>query len=218
MTDETVKRRNVMVDTQIVARGIHTPSVLAAMRRVPRHLFVPAEDLPYAYSDGPLPIGCGQTISQPYIVALMTDLLHLQGDEVVLEIGTGSGYQAAVLACLAKTVHTMERHESLAEEARQRLSRLGFDNVFAHSGDGTLGWPEVAPYAGIMVTAAAPRPPEPLLDQLADGGRLVIPVGSWGTQLLQVWTKHKKKLEYEDVLAVAFVPLLGRHGWKSGEW
>ncbi len=216
--DDTVRYRKEMVDTQIVPRGIHTPSVLGAMRSVPRHLFLPPNMLPYAYSDGPLPIGCSQTISQPYIVALMTDLLHLEGNETVLEIGTGSGYQAAVLACLAKTVHTIERHAALAEEAAQRLAELGYDNVYVHTGDGTLGWPDAAPYASILVTAAAPHPPEPLLDQLADGGRLVIPVGSWGTQILQVWTKRKKKVEFEDVLAVAFVPLRGKHGWKDGEW
>ncbi len=216
--DETVRRRNAMVDTQIMARGIHTPRVLEAMRSVPRHLFLPPDMLPHAYSDGPLPIGCSQTISQPYIVALMTDLLQLEGDETVVEIGTGSGYQAAVLACLAKTVHTIERHEALAEEAARRLTELGYDNVHVHTADGSLGWPEACPYAGIIVTAAAPHPPEPLLKQLAEGGRLVIPVGSWGTQILQVWTKNGRKLDHEDVLAVAFVPLRGQHGWKDGEW
>jgi protein-L-isoaspartate(D-aspartate) O-methyltransferase len=218
MMDESVRRRNAMVDTQIMPRGIHTPRVLEAMRSVPRHLFLTPEMLPHAYSDCPLPIGCSQTISQPYIVALMTDLLQLEGDETVLEIGTGSGYQAAVLACLAKTVHTLERHETLAEEAAHRLAELGYENVHVHTGDGTLGWPEAAPYACILVTAAAPRPPEPLLDQLAEGGRLVIPVGSWGTQILQVWKKKGKELDCEDVLAVAFVPLRGQHGWKDGEW
>ena len=169
--------RAAMVAGQLKARDINDGRVLAAMGKVPRHLFLPPDLAPLAYGDHPLPIGGGQTISQPYIVALMTSLLSLEGNETVLEIGTGSGYQAAVLGDLAKNVHTIERHAPLAQRANQILTTLGYTNIFCHTGDGTQGWPEAAPYQGILVTAAAPSPPQPLLDQLADGGKLVIPVG-----------------------------------------
>ncbi len=207
-----------MVSEQIERRGLRSARLLEAFRKVPRHVFVPAECRKNAYDDGPLPIGDAQTISQPYIVALMTNLLQLNGDETVLEIGTGSGYQAGILAELARSVHTVERHARLAERAQQTLASLGYANVFCHSGDGSLGWPEAAPYQGILVTAAAPCPPQPLLDQLADGGRLVIPVGDRAGQDLQVWERRGSRLEPESILPVCFVPLRGTYGWKEAEW
>jgi protein-L-isoaspartate(D-aspartate) O-methyltransferase len=204
-----------MVQEQIAWRGIHDQRVLAAMRQVPRHRFVPAADRSYAYADGPLPIGEGQTISQPYIVALMSELLLLSGNEVVLEVGTGSGYQAAVLACLARQVHSIERIASLAEKARQTLKENGFLNIQVHTGDGSNGLPEYAPYGGILVAASAPEVPEPLLDQLDEEARLVVPVGGRGNQILQVWQKRAGKLEHQDNIPVAFVPLRGEHGWNK---
>lgn len=205
--------RERMVREQIEARGVTDRRVLEAMRRVPRHLFVPPEYRDAAYSDGPLPIGHGQTISQPYIVAYMTALLHLKGDEKVLEIGTGSGYQAAVLAHLAREVHTVERIPALAERAAALLRRLGLTNVTVHQGDGSLGLPAFAPYDAILVTAAAPRVPPSLLDQLADGGRLVIPVGSHGLQHLERWRRVGDALRRQILDPVAFVPLIGEEGW-----
>ncbi|MDR3576571.1 MAG: protein-L-isoaspartate(D-aspartate) O-methyltransferase [Anaerolineaceae bacterium] len=211
--------RRAMVSEQIERRGITNPRLLEVLRTVPRHLFVAAEFEKKAYDDCPLPIGAGQTISQPFIVGLMTSLLTLQGDENVLEIGTGSGYQAAILAHLAKTVHTLERHEELAEYASRVLSDLGLDNVFVHPADGSLGWPEAAPYQAILVTAAAPRPPEPLLEQLAlENGRLVIPVGSHPEQDLQVWRMKNGRLDWDSILPVSFVPMRGKFGWKEEEW
>jgi protein-L-isoaspartate(D-aspartate) O-methyltransferase len=189
--------------------------VLAAMRAVPRHAFVAEGDQAWAYDDRPLSIGAGQTISQPYVVALMSELLALEGDERVLEIGTGSGYQTALLAALAAEVHSVERVAELARVARIRLDRLGIANVQIHVGDGSQGWPEAAPYGGIIVTAGAPRTPKPLQAQLAEGGRLVIPVGRRGGQVLQVWQREGGKLRREDISAVAFVPLIGKHGWGS---
>nr|WP_075072477.1 protein-L-isoaspartate(D-aspartate) O-methyltransferase [Longilinea arvoryzae] len=208
-------QREAMVLRQIQRRGIFTPRVLEAFCRIPRHRFVPREDWAYAYDDCPLPIGLGQTISQPYIVALMTDLLRLRGDETVLEVGTGSGYQAAILALLTRQVHTIERHPALADRARKVLEALGLDNVSVHVGDGSLGWPEAAPYQGILVTAAPPDVPQPLLDQLVDGGRLVLPVGSPGFQVLQVWQRSGETWQEETVLSVAFVLLRGKYGWKE---
>ena len=210
-------QRERMVRWQIERRGISTPRVLAAFRSVPRHCFVRREDWPDAYEDRPLPIGLGQTISQPYIVALMTDLLRLQGGESVLEIGTGSGYQAAILAALAGLVHTIERHPALAEHARRTLAELGIENVVVHCADGSLGWPEAAPYAGILVTAAAPAVPKPLLEQLVEGGRLVLPVGPSGYQVLQVWQREGGTWTHEEIIPVAFVPLRGQYGWKEEE-
>jgi protein-L-isoaspartate(D-aspartate) O-methyltransferase len=211
--------RRLMVSEQIERRGIKNPRLLDALRKVPRHLFVSAELEKKAYDDGPLPIGAGQTISQPFIVALMTSLLSLEGNENILEIGTGSGYQAAILANLAKTVHTIERHTELADHAKSVLLDLGLDNVFVHLGDGSLGWPEAAPYQAIIVTAAAPSPPAPLLEQLApENGRMVIPVGSFPEQDLQVWQMENGRLSNDSILPVAFVPMRGMYGWKEEEW
>ncbi len=204
-----------MVQEQLIDRGIRDLRVLDAMGRVPREAFVLSQYSHLAYADGPLPINERQTISQPYIVALMTELLELKGGENVLEVGTGSGYQAAVLACLVRQVHSVERFESLAEAAAEKLKKQGLENVQVHVGDGSLGWPEAAPYRGILVTAAAPRVPKPLLDQLADGGRLVIPVGGSGNQVLEVWERRGSGFDHEAILPVAFVLLRGRHGWES---
>jgi protein-L-isoaspartate(D-aspartate) O-methyltransferase len=205
-----------MVDRQIAARGITTPRVLEALLEVPRHLFVPQNRQTQAYYDGPLSIGLGQTISQPYIVAYMTDLLQLQGNEKVLEIGTGSGYQAAILGILADEVHSIERHPSLADQAARLLSELGYGNIQVHKGDGTAGLPELGPFQAIMVTAAAPDVPEPLLDQLADGGRLVMPVGGRYGQVLLLYSREGDKIKHQSMAPVAFVPLIGKHGWEGG--
>ena len=213
--DEYTLQREQMVRGQIEARGVRDERVLAAIRAVPRHLFVPAYLAGSAYHDTPLAIGQGQTISQPYIVALMTELLELAGDERVLEIGTGSGYQAAVLAQLAAEVITVERFPSLAQEARERLARLGYDNVQIEVGDGSLGWPEGAPYDAIIVTAASPEMPEPLPDQLAGGGRLVVPVGPRWTQHLVRVRREGGTFQRETMIGVAFVPLIGQHGWQD---
>lgn len=207
--------REQMVETQIVRRGVRDVRVLEAMREVPRHLFVAPEYRYLAYSDGPLPIGHGQTISQPYIVALMSELLQLKGDEKVLEVGTGSGYQAAVLSYLAREVHTIERYANLARYAAVILKELGLDNVHVHTGDGSKGLPEHAPFDAIIVTAAAPNIPRPLLDQLKDGGRLVIPVGGRGGQVLERWVRQGERYDYESIIPVAFVPLVGEQGWKD---
>lgn len=218
------QERQAMVRDQIERRGIHTPRLLEALCAVPRHLFIPDSQQHWAHSDGALRIAHGQTISQPYIVALMTDLLHLEGDEKVLEIGTGSGYQAAVLARLAAEVHTIERHAPLSAEASRVMEILEISNVKFHVGDGTLGLPARAPFQGIMVTAAAPKVPQHLLDQLADGGRLVLPVGRRFSQELEVWHRRGKKLQRESITAVAFVPLIGEEGWpdshddKNQQW
>jgi protein-L-isoaspartate(D-aspartate) O-methyltransferase len=220
MNDEAwfERERHRMVYEQIERRGIRHPGVLGAMRTVPRHLFVPSELRERAYEDGALSIGSGQTISQPYIVALMTSLLALQGDENILEVGTGSGYQAAILSYLGRTVHTVERHAALAKEAEYRLYSLGLDNVIVHEGDGSLGWPEEAPYQAILVTAAAPVLPEVIGEQLDEGGRLVVPVGARRKQELQLWQREAGRLDYESIIPVAFVPLRGAYGWRDEEW
>jgi len=210
--------RERMVANQIEGRGLRDPRLLEVMRHVPRHQFVSSEHWDNAYEDGPLPTQFNQTISQPYIVALMTFLLHLRGTEKVLEIGTGSGYQAAVLSYLAREVHTVEYYNELAEHAREVLAQLDIHNVTVHVGDGSLGLPEFAPYEGILVAAAAPRAPRPLLDQLALGGRLVVPVGSPKGQDLQVWERTETGLEMEEIAPVAFVPLRGAFGWNEEEW
>ena len=210
--------RQHMVAQQIQARDVHDQLILEAMRSVPRHRFVPSENRQHAYMDGPLPIGCGQTISQPYIVALMTQLLQLKGDETVLEIGTGSGYQAAILASLARKVITIERFPELSKQAAKVLKELGFKNVEVHVGDGSLGWQEQAPYQAIMVTAAAPVTPKSLLNQLDDQGRLVIPVGEQWGQYLERWIRRGKDYKREVLTPVAFVPLRGEEGWKDERW
>jgi len=207
-----------MVEEQIQARDIYDERVLEAMRKVPRHRFVPPEHWHLAYADCPLPIGQNQTISQPYIVSLMTELLLLGGNEVILEIGTGSGYQAAILSLLAREVYTIERHQHLATQAAEVLAELGLTNVHVYVGDGSLGWPEHAPYDGVIATAAAPRVPKPLLEQLADGGRLVIPVGGRGGQYLERWLRQGEKFKHEQGVPVAFVPLLGEYGWQETSW
>ncbi len=218
MTDVTLgyERRRRMVTEQLRRRGISEPSVLAAFANVPREEFVAADQREHAYEDGPLGIGYGQTISQPYVVAITVDALALRGHERVLEIGTGSGYAAAILSRLAREVHTVERLEQLAHSAAERLARLGYDNVRVHHADGSLGWPEAAPYDAIAVAAGAPAPPQPLLDQLAIGGRLVLPTGSERDQRLVRITRRDETSYVEDDLgAVRFVPLLGEAGWPT---
>ena len=207
------KERGHMVESQLVRRGIKDRRVLDAMHQVPRHLFIPMDMRDLAYCDGPLPIGQGQTISQPYIVALMTELLELTGQEKVLELGTGSGYQAAILSRLVSQVYSMERHAALAEQAEKVFAQLGYGNIVISVGDGTLGWPEYSPYEAIIVTAAAPDIPRPLTDQLADGGRLVAPVGSRWSQVLAKVKRQGETLTKEHLTAVAFVPLVGKYGW-----
>lgn len=205
--------RLTMVRSQLQRRGITDARVLQAMREVPRHLFVPLEWRHEAYSDRPLPIGDDQTISQPYMVAIMTQSLALQGHECVLEIGTGSGYQAAVLSRLAAQVFSLEYFADLADSARAMLQRLGYTNVEVSVGDGGLGLPAQAPYEGIIVAAAAPHVPPPLLAQLADGSRLVIPVGSATGQDLLIITRHGDDYVQEHSVPCRFVPLLGQEGW-----
>ena len=200
--------REEMVRTQIAARGVRDERVLAAMGKVPRHLFVPPAEREQAYTDHPVPIGEGQTVSQPYIVGLMSELLRVGAGDRVLEIGTGSGYQAAVLAAMGCHVYTIEIREALAAEAAQRLTALGFATVKVRAGDGYGGWPEAAPFAGIIVTAAPERVPRPLLDQLKPGGRLVIPVGAFYQQL-KVIAREGDGFREEDVIPVRFVPMTG---------
>ena len=207
--------RQVMVETQIKRRGVLDPRVLAAMAKVPRHRFIPRHLWEQAYSDYPLPIGEEQTISQPYIVALMTQALELTGPEKVLELGTGSGYQAAVLAELAAQVYTIERIPTLARTAEQVLASLGYDNVHVIVADGTLGWVGEAPFDAILVTAGSPQVPPPLLDQLAMVGRLVIPVGDRYTQTLTRVRRTPDGLQHEYLGGCRFVKLIGRHGWQA---
>ena len=202
------KKRSHMVETQLEARGIRDPRVLAAIRKVPRHLFVPAADVSAAYDDRPLPIGSGQTISQPYVVAFMTEQLRLTGKEKVLEIGTGSGYQTAILAELAAKVYSIEIRPELAEAATTRLRELGIRNVEVRAADGYRGWPEEAPFDGILVTAAPERIPPPLLEQLSAMGRMVIPVGAF-YQELKVIERQGGGYTEKAVLPVRFVPFVG---------
>jgi protein-L-isoaspartate(D-aspartate) O-methyltransferase len=212
--DYEVRRRD-MVRKQLAARGIRDPRVLDAMEKVPRHLFVPDHLVHRAYGDHALPLGqTGQTISQPYVVARMSELLQVEPQHSVLEIGTGSGYQTAILAHLARWVYSLERVDELAKEAIRRMRELGLGNVKIQTFDGTVGWSEVAPFDRILVTAGAPGAPAPLLDQLAGDGRMVVPEGGRETQRLVVYLKDSRgKLRRRLAEEVAFVPLLGRHGW-----
>jgi protein-L-isoaspartate(D-aspartate) O-methyltransferase len=208
--------RSEMVEQQLRRRGISDLRVLEAMRSVPREEFVSEEMRPKAYDDGALPIGYGQTISQPYVVAFMTEVAELQPRDVALEIGTGSGYAAAVLARMCREVHTVERIAELGEQARERLQRLGYANVQTHIIDGTAGLPEYAPYAAILVPAAAKEAPQPLLKQLAEGGRLVIPIGDRERgQRMMRYMRQGQGLISEDFGAFAFVPLIGEHGFQA---
>jgi len=200
--------REKMVESQIKSRGVRDPRVLSAMLKVERHLFVPKEFRNSAYSDQPLPIGEGQTISQPYIVALMTELLELKGGERVLEVGTGSGYQAAILAELAAEVYTIEIVEKLASSAKKVLLESGYQNIKVKAGDGYLGWPEAAPFDAIIVTCAPDHIPEPLLDQLKEKGRMVVPVGTYSQELKKI-VKKSGKIETTDITPVIFVPMTG---------
>ncbi len=212
---EYAAQRVEMIEKQVRRRGVTDPAVLAAMQAVPRHEFVAEEIRSNAYADAPLPIGGGQTISQPYIVAAMTAALHLRASDKVLEIGTGCGYQAAVLACLAKDVFTIERRPELASSACARLARLGYSNAHVHCGDGTLGLPEFAPFDAILVAAAAPAIPRPLLAQLAEGGRMILPLGGVEHQELQLIEKHGDAFPTKMLEGCRFVPLVGYHGWQE---
>lgn len=205
--------REAMVDVQLIRRGIRDPAVLAAMRKIARHRFVPEHLQMLAYDDQPLPIDRQQTISQPYMVALMTEALALSKNDKVLEVGTGSGYQAAVLAELCSTVYTVETIPDLAKKATAVLQGLGYGNIIIKVADGTRGWPEHQPYSGIIVTAGAPHVPQPLLDQLAEGGRLVIPVGDHDLQQLLRLTRTPDGIVEENLGGCRFVPLRGAYGW-----
>jgi protein-L-isoaspartate(D-aspartate) O-methyltransferase len=213
MNIEATLLREMMVTRQLEPRGIMDPRVLRAFLEVPRNEFIPGVDLREAYGDHPAPIGEGQTISQPYMVAVMTQCLELTGSEKVLEIGTGSGYQAAILSRLAGTVYSVERIESIARRTEELLRRKNYDNILIKVGDGTLGWPEHAPYDGIIVTAGSPGIPAPLVEQLAEGGRLVIPAGSGYSQRLLVLTRSGAEIIQRDEGGCVFVPLIGEYGW-----
>lgn len=212
--DNYTENRKMMVETQIISRGIKDQQVIEAMLTVERHLFVPSEYASQAYGDFPLPIGEGQTISQPYIVALMTEVLQLNKNSKVLEIGTGSGYQAAVLATICDSVYSIEIYESLAKQASNLLAVLGYDNVKVKSGDGYAGWAEESPFDAIIVTCAPTRVPQALQDQLAEGGRLVIPVGELHNQELVLYEKRDGKFRKKNIVAVRFVPMIDNSGRK----
>jgi len=205
--------RKSMVEKQLKTRGIHDEGVLSAFLKVERHRFVPKDLALQAYDDHPIPIGRGQTISQPYIVALMTQLLQLQGTEKILEVGTGSGYQTAILAELAGEIYSLEKIQALAEHAKSTLDELGYNNITILTGDGSLGLAQEAPFDGIIVTAAAPHIPETLLSQLGPSGRMVIPVGDAASQILTLIKKNKDELSYENICGCVFVPLIGKEGW-----
>lgn len=207
-------RRKEMVRQQLLTRGIRDEKVLATFEKVPRHAFVPQDDVQHAYDDHPMSIGMGQTISQPYMVALMTESLELKSSDRVLEVGTGSGYQAAILAEMVADVYTIERIEELSRRAQAVLKELGYTNVHFKVGDGTLGWTEEAPFDKIIVTAAAPAIPRSLVEQLVEGGIIVIPVGGALIQSLVVGVKKGKKLETRDICDCVFVKLIGSEGWK----
>jgi len=209
------RERLAMVEDQLRRRGISDPRVLEAMGKVPRHLFVPGDYQDSAYDDRPLPIGEGQTISQPYMVAIMTQSLGLKGRERVLEIGTGSGYQAAILAELARELYTMERIPGLTQNAQKVLREQGYQSISFRTGDGSKGWPEEAPFDGIIVTAAAPEIPQTFKSQLAEGGRLLIPTGPRYTQTLYKLTRQGDRFIEEDITGCVFVPLVGDYGWEE---
>jgi len=209
------EQRQHMVKTQLIPRGISDQRVLAAFAKVPREKFIPSALRDSAYDDSALPIGQDQTISQPYMVAVMTEKLKLLGSETVLEIGTGSGYQVAILAELAKKVYTIERFETLSQQAKQTIKSLGYSNVEFLVGDGTEGYSDAAPYDAIIVTAGCPRIPQPLIDQLKNSGRLVLPLGTSWQQMLTTVTKHGSKLNKEESVPCVFVPLIGKFGWQS---
>ncbi len=203
-----------MVEHQLIPRGIKDSRVIEAFLKVERHRFIPEQSRGSAYADYPVPIGEGQTISQPYIVALMTECLDLSGNEKVLEIGTGSGYQAAILAELSNQVYSIERFSSLAKSAESLLQDLGYSNIRIRLGDGTLGWSEEAPFSRIIVTAAAPEVPLPLVEQLSEGGKMVLPLGKPFSQILTLIRKEKDQLKAESICGCVFVPLIGKYGHK----
>lgn len=211
------RARFEMVEGQLIPRGIKSPEVLNAFRTVPRHEFVGRRYRDEAYSDHPLPIGEGQTISQPYMVALMTERLRLKGADKVLEVGTGSGYQAAILSRIAGEVYSVERFPALATMAASTMKLLGYSNFKLKVGDGTMGWEEFAPYDGIVVTAGSPIVPPTLLKQLKDGGRMVIPVGGELGQILTVVEKRGDLFKADEVCGCVFVPLIGKEGWRENE-
>ncbi len=208
------EERKEMVEAQLISRGIKDPLVLNAFYKVPREKFVPSEQRDESYSDFPLPIGEEQTISQPYIVALMTEALRLKGEEKVLEIGTGSGYQAAIIAEIVKEVYSVERIAILAQRAKKILKELSYQNIKIKIGDGTKGWREFSPYDAIIVTAAAPKPPQSLIKQLAISGRLIVPVGNLYSQELILYEKRRGRLRTTNFGGCRFVPLKGEEGWK----
>jgi protein-L-isoaspartate(D-aspartate) O-methyltransferase len=207
--------RKRMVEEQLMSRGINNRRVLDVFGKIERHKFMPKDLASNAYADFPVPIGEGQTISQPYIVALMTEYLSLTGQEKVLEIGTGSGYQTAILAELSKEVYSIERFENLAKNAQRILNELGYANIKIKVGDGTLGWPEVAPFDRIIITAASARIPLPLSEQLKDNGKLIMPLGESYSQVLTLFEKKKDRLESTQICGCVFVPLVGKYGWKN---
>ncbi|PIE72870.1 MAG: protein-L-isoaspartate O-methyltransferase [Deltaproteobacteria bacterium] len=204
-----------MVEEQLTARGITNSRVLAAMNEVPRHLFVDEVLKTKAYSDQPLPIGAGQTISQPYVIAIMLESLRLADDDVVLEVGTGSGYQAAVLSRLCHRIYTVERINPLLTLARKAFSTLHYYNIRSQLSDGTLGWPENSPYDAIIVAAGSPEIPEPLVEQLAEGGRMIVPVGDKESQQLQLVEKNDGEVSVTPLSPVRFVDLVGEYGWRD---
>ena len=215
MTHDYRLARERMVKNQLISRGIKDDGVLRAIQKVHRHIFIDEALIGEAYNDHPLPIGHGQTISQPYIVALMTEALDLTGKEKTLEIGTGSGYQTAILAELSERVFTIERIRPLMEKARSLLNELGYTNILFKYFDGTLGWQEYAPFDAVIITAGAPQIPEPLLNQLAEGGRMIIPIGNKYSQELIKVTKVKDGFEKKSLGGCRFVDLIGTHGWKE---
>jgi protein-L-isoaspartate(D-aspartate) O-methyltransferase len=204
--------RKEMVEEQLIPRGIKEQYVLDAFYKVERHKFIPQEQKEFAYADHPLPIGQGQTISQPYIVALMSECLQLTPESKVLEIGTGSGYQAAILAELSKEVYSVERFPALAKDAASKLAELGYNNVKIKVGDGTLGWPEEAPFERIIITAACPEIPPPLVEQLKEGGKIIFPRGENYSQMLTLLEKTKTELLKQEICGCVFVPLVGKFG------